>query len=126
MPAAAGRRCGAASVASPAGFLLRFGAQPGTTPMPSAFLLAILLATPALADSVEDGRALAERWCATCHAVDDRQGADAAPPFAVLAKQREDAALAGWMAAPPHGVMPDPGLSRDQLDALLAYIRSLR
>ena len=87
---------------------------------------AILLAAPALADGVAEGRALAERWCATCHAIDDRQGSDAAPPFAMLAKLRDDAALAGWMAAPPHGAMPDPGLSRDQLDALLAYMRSLR
>lgn len=92
----------------------------------AALAAAALAAAPARADRVADGRALAERWCATCHAVDDRQGADAAPPFAVLARQRDDAALAGWMAAPPHGVMPDPGLSRDQLDALLAYMRSLR
>ena len=91
-----------------------------------AAALAVLLAAPALADGAAEGRAIAERWCATCHAIDDREGSDAAPPFAQLAKMRDDATLVGWMSAPPHGAMPDPGLSRDQLDALLSYIRSLR
>lgn len=95
-------------------------------PALAAAILAAALATPAFADAVADGRALAERWCATCHAIDGRQGSDAAPPFTMLAKMRDDAALAGWMTAPPHGSMPDPGLSRDQLDSLLAYMRSLR
>ena len=95
-------------------------------PALAAAILAAAFASAALADSVADGRALAERWCATCHAIDGRQGSDAAPPIAMLAKMRDDAALAGWMAAPPHGSMPDPGLSRDHLDALLAYMRSLR
>lgn len=88
---------------------------------------AVLLAAPALADPVEDGRLLAERWCAACHAVGPAQadGADAAPAFAGLAANRDDAALATWMAA-PHPPMPDVGLSRDQIHALLAYMRTLR
>ncbi len=85
------------------------------------------LAAPALADEATQGRALAERWCAACHATgpDQTTGSDAAPAFATLARTRDDAALATWMAA-PHPTMPDPGLSRDQIDALLAWMRSLR
>lgn len=90
-------------------------------------ILAALLSTPAGADTVEDGRLLAERWCAACHAVgpDQTDGADAAPAFAGLVANRDDAALANWMAA-PHPPMPDVGLSRDQIDALLSYMRTLR
>jgi len=78
-------------------------------------------------DEAAEGRALAERWCAACHATGPAQasGGDAAPAFATLAASRDDAALAAWMAA-PHPPMPDPGLSRDQIAALLAYMKTLR
>jgi mono/diheme cytochrome c family protein len=89
-------------------------------------LAALLAAAPALADQIADGRAIAERWCATCHATGDISGSDAAPSFRTLARSRDDAALAGWMSAPPHGAMPDPGLSRAQVDALIVWIGSLR
>jgi len=85
------------------------------------------LAAPALADEAAQGHALAERWCASCHATGPAQGTggDAAPAFATLAATRDDAALTTWMAA-PHPPMPDPGLSRDQIAALLAYFKTLR
>lgn len=89
-------------------------------------LAALLVAAPALADQVGDGRAIAQRWCATCHAMGDVTASDAAPSFQTLARIRDDAALARWMSAPPHGQMPDPGLSREQVDALVAWIASLR
>ena len=90
-------------------------------------VLMAALAAPALADEAAEGRALAERWCAACHATGPAQasGGDAAPAFATLAASRDDAALAAWMAA-PHPPMPDPGLSRDQIAALLAYFKTLR
>lgn len=93
------------------------------------FLIALALtaAPPALADDVAEGRAIAERWCAECHVATQGQAAasDAAPSFAALAETRDDAALANWMAD-PHPPMPDPGLSRAQIDALVAYFASLR
>jgi mono/diheme cytochrome c family protein len=81
----------------------------------------------ALAADPAEGRALAERWCAQCHAVaaDQPAAADAAPTFPELARARSDEQLAGWMAA-PHPPMPDPGLSRAQTAALTAWIASLR
>lgn len=82
-------------------------------------------------ERVEEGRVIAETWCAGCHAVAPDQAAatDAAPAFATLAAAdplRTDAGLAAWIADPQHPVMPDPGLSREQIEAVIAYIRSLR
>lgn len=91
-------------------------------------LAAILFAAPTvvIGQDLEEGKALAERWCATCHAVDGGPATDAGPTFRTLARLRDDAALAGWMSAPPHGGMPDPGLSREQVASLVAWIGSLR
>lgn len=93
---------------------------------PSLLLLALSASSAGAGDAAE-GRAIAGRWCAACHVVgpDQSAAADAAPAFDALARSRDDAALAGWMAA-PHPPMPDPGLSRAQIDDLVAYMRSLR
>jgi mono/diheme cytochrome c family protein len=74
----------------------------------------------------EQGERLAQRWCATCHVIGPAQdmAVDAAPAFVTLAEGRSDEELADWMAA-PHAAMPDPGLSRAQIDHLIAYMRSL-
>ncbi len=87
-----------------------------------------IAAHPARADEAEQGRAIAERWCAECHVIaeDQPQGGDSAPAFPALAQDpaRDDAWLRGWIAN-PHPPMPDPGLSRAQIDAVVAYLRTL-
>jgi mono/diheme cytochrome c family protein len=90
---------------------------------------AALAAGGAAAQDAEAGRALAERWCAACHVVAEGQGAatDIAPAFPVIAADpaRTDAWLRGWIAD-PHPPMPDPGLSRAQIEDVVAYLSSLR
>jgi mono/diheme cytochrome c family protein len=77
----------------------------------------------------DTGRAIAERWCASCHLVAPEQtsATTEAPPFATIAQRSPDeiAALAAFLAD-PHPPMPQMSLTRDEIRDLLAYIASLR
>lgn len=100
-----------------------------------AGLLLLLAAAPlaAAVSDVEAGHDLARRWCAQCHMVEPPgtvHGAtvtDAAPPFAAMARDPAytTARLRGWLSA-PHPPMPDPGLTRREIDLVLGYLTSLR
>ncbi len=75
----------------------------------------------------ERGRALAETWCTSCHVVDlQGHGADAGPALpALLAHgQRTEDELRGWLAA-PHPPMPNFNLSRQEIEDIVAYLKSL-
>jgi mono/diheme cytochrome c family protein len=75
------------------------------------------------------GRAIAERWCASCHLVGpgQSQAASDPPSFASIAQRNpsEIDALAGFLAD-PHPPMPKLSLSREEIRDLLAYIATLR
>ena len=98
--------------------------------LPLVLLSAAGLAGSALAQgNAETGAVIAERWCASCHLVSPDQTAAVAdvPSFASIA-QRTDSeieALEGFLAD-PHPPMPDMSLTRNEINDLLAYIRSLR
>lgn len=78
------------------------------------------------AGDAAQGKAAAERWCATCHVVaPGGRGADVAPNFATIAKQRNDEYLRGFLTR-PHPPMPRFELSRQDIDDLVAYIGSQR
>jgi mono/diheme cytochrome c family protein len=94
--------------------------------------LAMALATSAASaqdDRLAEGRAIAERWCASCHVAtpDQPTAPDTAPSFLTLAADpaMTPERLAGWIVA-PHPPMPDPGLSRDQIAAVTVWIESLK
>jgi mono/diheme cytochrome c family protein len=78
------------------------------------------------AGDAESGRALAERWCASCHAIGPAQTTDAAPAFTTLGAQgrRDPARLRAWLAD-PHPPMPNPGLSRQQIEDVIAFMQSV-
>lgn len=82
----------------------------------------------AAAASVAEGRAVAERWCASCHLVspDQETATDGVPSFRAVAMQ---GTLTGEtlraFLADPHPVMPDMALTRDEIADLAAYIASL-
>ena len=72
------------------------------------------------------GKDIASRRCAQCHLVDGGRTRDAAPPLPAIARDvswTEDR-LAAFLTK-PHGGMRSFSLSRQEIDNLVAYIRSL-
>ena len=98
--------------------------------IPIVMLLSIATCGLAAAQDAMRGQALAERWCANCHVVNQAATtgrADGLPTFPALAARKDvtAATLKGAMTA-THSRMPDLQLgARDQED-LVAYIFSLR
>jgi cytochrome c len=88
------------------------------------------LGSAALAqERAEQGHEIAKTWCAGCHVVEPggTAGSDAAPPLPVVAQNPSLSPdrLRAWLAD-PHPPMPNLSLSRDEIEALVAYIGSLR
>jgi len=96
-------------------------------------LALIAIAGPSFGQSLtgdaREGGEIAERWCATCHLVSERQerATPDAPTFMSIAERSPEAidALAGFLMD-PHPPMPDLSLTRQEIRDLLAYIESLR
>ncbi|MEZ5899268.1 MAG: cytochrome c [Hyphomicrobiaceae bacterium] len=86
--------------------------------------------SPAWADQVERGRALAERLCAECHlnpGQGEKQGEMGIPGFVAVAKRPNQTIdnIVRWLqSAPP--MMPDHHLTRDEMEVLADFIMSLR
>jgi len=97
----------------------------------AAIGLALTAALPAAALAVGDvaqGWVLAEQWCAACHAIGGTAVlADTPPAFEVIVGERGRDAdwIAAWLVA-PHPNMPDLSLTGAEIDALIAYMESLR
>ena len=73
------------------------------------------------------GAVIAKRWCANCHVVsaDQTSAKVDVPTFADIARrQRDDRALSGFLVD-PHPPMPNLSLSRQEIDDVVSYIRSL-
>lgn len=102
--------------------------MPSRSPTLLAAIGVALAAGPALAaGDATEGRRIAAQWCTSCHVTTAKgTGADAAPPFAVLASNpaKTEAYLKAWISN-PHPPMPNFNLSRQTIDDLVAYIRSL-
>ena len=74
------------------------------------------------------GADIAKRWCTECHATGTSPAArDVGPPFAKIANDpnRTQSRLRTWLAD-PHPPMPNPGLSRIEIENVIAYLASLR
>lgn len=90
-----------------------------------AFSVAISPGLALAADDAARGEALALRWCTDCHVVaSDEPGGDAGPAFQTLSLERTEPGLRAWLFQ-PHPPMPDLNLTADEVDAIMAYIRSL-
>jgi mono/diheme cytochrome c family protein len=95
-----------------------------------ALLIALWIfcgAEPARAADADNGGRLAQRWCASCHAVSSQQRRTTgeAPPFSELAKRPGfNAGYVALFLLHPHPKMPDMGLSRAQAADLAAYVAS--
>lgn len=93
--------------------------------------LTVAVASAAHASSVEDGRELAQRLCASCHGIDraDRSPLPVAPAFRRLEPQVDldsliDRLQGGVIAGHPE--MPAFVLRDHEARALVAYMRSLQ
>lgn len=82
---------------------------------------------PSLAVEPDDGRRIAERWCASCHLVSAGQtkGQDGVPSFARIGATRDldERTLTAFLSN-PHPRMPDMALTRPELAALVAWIKA--
>ncbi|MGQ7793255.1 c-type cytochrome [Faunimonas sp. B44] len=93
--------------------------------------IALLLSATGGAEAAGDaasGKAIAERWCASCHVVGPEQATAMAdvPSFGAIV-ERSKGEL-GWLEgflADPHPMMPDMSLTRQEIRDLAAYIGSL-
>ena len=81
------------------------------------------------AASVAAGEKLSQLWCANCHVVssDQTSGNPDVPPFSEIADKSDlTAEQIETLLSGTHPVMPDMSLSRAEIDAIVAYIRSLK
>jgi len=93
-----------------------------------AAILAVVPRHAAMAQQSADGLAIARQWCASCHIVEPGGvGSDAARPFAEVANDPNFTmdGLRAWLSD-PHPPMPSLTLTNEEIDALMAYIASLR
>jgi mono/diheme cytochrome c family protein len=80
------------------------------------------------AGDAENGKNLAQRWCAACHVVssEQRQASVAAPTFASIARQSGfNADKLAFFLLDPHPKMPNMSLTRREASDLAAYIATL-
>ena len=84
----------------------------------------------ALAADAGQGKAIAERWCNSCHVVDAGQknpATDQAPPFAAIGKKPDfGAARLALLLLAPHPNMPKLALSQSEIADLASYISTLK
>ena len=95
----------------------------------AAIAFSALAIASASAVDADNGKRLAERWCASCHVINTSQksATTEAPPFSVIASRSNlDAGGLALFLLHPHPKMPDMGLSRDAAADLAAFIASQR
>ena len=98
-------------------------------PLGGALALSLGLAGPACAADADAGLEIAQRWCASCHAVGanpERAPVDGVPSFRSVA--HGPVYDRGWVAAwiaDPHPPMPNLGLSKREIDDITAYLDRL-
>ena len=82
-------------------------------------------------DRIEQGRALLQESCARCHSIDQTGASpfEPAPPFRILGtrypvENLEEALAEGILGG--HPAMPEFVFEPDQIDAIIAYLKSLQ
>ena len=73
------------------------------------------------------GAVIAKRWCVNCHVVsaDQTSAKVDVPTFADIARRRQDDRALSRFLVDPHPPMPNLNLTRQEIDDVVAYIRSL-
>jgi mono/diheme cytochrome c family protein len=81
------------------------------------------------ARDIENGQAIAERWCSQCHIVSPGQTTPASDivTFSEIAKRfADDQSALSALLSDAHPPMPDMSLTRQEIADLVAFIGSLR
>jgi mono/diheme cytochrome c family protein len=96
----------------------------------AALAALVALAPAARSDDVAKGRELATALCASCHlnaGQGEKRGPMGVPGFAAVANRplQTPEGIAAWLRSLPP-MMPNHHLTQDEIDALAAYIMSLR
>lgn len=92
-------------------------------------LSAALGSAASLAADADHGKTLANRWCSSCHVMqnDQKLATDQAPPFASIAKMPAfDANKLAFLLLKPHPNMPSLSLSRVEIADIADYIATLK
>jgi mono/diheme cytochrome c family protein len=92
------------------------------------FAFIAFFASSALAGGTpREGQALAERWCASCHLVNEQKQASAdVPSFRSIAKRSDKLDWLHAFLADSHPPMPNLSLTRQEIQDLVAYFESLK
>jgi mono/diheme cytochrome c family protein len=116
------------------------------SPLVPAALLSLLLAAPppaiaqpagpataqaaARQERLDQGRRVAETWCANCHVIGPGArgpAGDAAPPFQAIARMPSTTQMSlRVFLQTPHARMPDYRLSQAELDGVVEWILALK
>jgi mono/diheme cytochrome c family protein len=93
-----------------------------------ALVLAALSAGPSVAQDLDNGRRLAQRWCAECHAVDSNptRFRRAMPFAAIAAKDNVTTDMLAKFLLLPHATMANVPLSRKDAEDLAAFIIAMK
>ena len=102
----------------------------GLVTVASLCLMSVAAMAQHLPGNPDAGHVVAQRSCAQCHVIGENEGhaaSDHVPTFAALARDPSmtEARLEGFMQV-PHPRMPEPALTRRQIDDVTSYILSLR
>ncbi len=103
--------------------------SPFRTLAPAIILMTVTASLPAHPEGVEQGRALAERLCASCHmgpGQGEKTSPNGIPGFQAVARRpnQTTAGIVDWLRSVPP-MMPDHHLTQDEMAALAAFIMSL-
>jgi mono/diheme cytochrome c family protein len=81
-----------------------------------------------VAQNIENGQRLSERWCSECHIVGPGQTRSrGAPPFAsIAARQTISAEMIASFLLLPHATMPNPPLTRTDAEDIAGFILGMR
>ena len=94
-----------------------------------ACIAAVSFGLSAEARDIENGQAIAERWCAQCHIVSPTQttpASDIATFSEIATRFADDQSALSALLSGAHPPMPDMSLTREEIVDLVTFIGSLR